>query len=258
VKRRLKVVEPISNLGWVRKATSTDAARPVLTGVYATENHLVATDGRRLHLAPNASGYAIAATTPEEYALQLGLWALGKDENRRIDGTFPNYTNLQATYPPVFHLELADTYKVIALCRAAEAGNKALRVGKEDGPQVMVGLSTYLTPEEAAANEELGRGTAAPVWWGNPLYIREALEGLDPQFGKVRVGARSGGPWLFVQMETLRAAEVMPIRVENRPDASPFRFDATPFFTVINPVAIPVIDSIGAKKRRVRKQAKAA
>lgn len=62
---------PLEHVEWVRKAASSDQARPVLCGYHVSEQSMAATDGYRLHIGPKLA------------SAQLGVWTLRRRADRR-------------------------------------------------------------------------------------------------------------------------------------------------------------------------------
>lgn len=168
----------LSEFDWVRLAASTDEYRPVLSGVCARNGHILATDGHRLHVAPNSG------------ALAHGVWsARGL---RKIEGNYPSEDSVNGVAnPPVTHrYEVRDLVGLLKLVRAAEAISKVYKSSGSYGRLTLPASD--------------GRAVFCSQ------YIREILAGAVDLHVTVGLGT-SLSPARF-ELGTDRFAVLMPIR----------------------------------------------
>lgn len=177
------------NLEWVAKAASKDATRPVLAGVFADDKVLVATDGHRLHLAPNLMGSSKRGE--DGVALPPGIWLIGKQAGdvQRVEGNYPNYETLFQKNTD-FGWVIQSVEGMLSLARAGEAVH--------DG-----GNGGFLCFH--AQSDE-------PIFI-SPSFVRRTLEGMRQSGGPIYISAPTAlSPVLFYQPESGRRAIVMPVR----------------------------------------------
>jgi hypothetical protein len=193
--------KPLDNFEWIRKAASTDQARPVLCGYNVTDGLMAATDGHRLHIAPRlANG-------------QPGVWTFSGEE---IDGRYPTWAQVVPEGPA--NLEIQDLAGMIAITSAAMAARKVLGV---DGAVSCVSLPTQ-------------DGGYAHV---KPSLLLDALMGGYARYGgyELQLFVQSALKPIRLDIDNGRRAVIMPFRVGNGlEDVGPSkRFDLSEFVKVV-------------------------
>jgi hypothetical protein len=76
-------IKLLRDLEWVTVACSRDEARPVMTGILVEEKRIIATDGRRLHIAARPAG------------MMKGLWHHARPV--QIEGKYPDFDKVIPT-----------------------------------------------------------------------------------------------------------------------------------------------------------------
>ena len=186
----------LSNWEWVALARSSSEPRPWGCGIYVSEEQLVATDGHRLHVAPN------------DTQLKPGL-TYDPKTLRPVDGQIPNYAQVLEPVPAQMVWSSGDSDdhpdKLDALVKALMAGEKARRGF----------LVSWPTPS--------GRAHV------NPLYLSDILKGrhvAEGDWGPVYVHQEHGQSPVHFQFEYGgRRAVLMPVRVASEEHWSHFALD---------------------------------
>lgn len=106
----------LTDWDWVRLAASEEYDRPVLRAVKATDDRLMATDGVRLHIAPNTQ-------------VRPGLWDAATGEVR--EERFPNHEPVLAAVPAAESVSIWSVESMWAACLAAERFGEL--IGSEQG-----------------------------------------------------------------------------------------------------------------------------
>ena len=95
---------PKTDFEWVAKALSQDETRLAMNFVFVNEHEMIATDGKRLHIAPNKAESGARLLEPGLYDTNCVLVALPQDHNERFfkffgeDLTYPNVRRIIPRY----------------------------------------------------------------------------------------------------------------------------------------------------------------
>lgn len=189
--------KPLEHADWVRRAASTDQARPVLTGYNVADGSMAATDGYRMHIAPRAANMAEGTWT----------WA-----GEAIEGTYPNWRQIVPDGPAT--LEVVDVDGMTAIAAAAAAARKSWGV------------------DAAASCVSLPAADGGHAYL-KPAMLLDALMGAMARYGGPTVELRVESPLKAMRLDVSngRRAVLMPFRANSGLDSPPPhpRFDLSEF-----------------------------
>lgn len=191
-------VVPAEPFGEVAKFTSSDCARPILTGVFLTGGHLVATDSYRIGVRtdmPETADLIIPARAAQVIARiggePLMEWSerevrfTWQDDQievtaRLIEGEFPNYKGLLPTEDPPNQLTLLDPPLMLSALAAMpriRRENEGVRFDLNGSGFTVVKMDDGDIADEFTIPT---RYVGEPMTVGfNPRYLRSVLNGVD-------------------------------------------------------------------------------
>jgi hypothetical protein len=138
------------SIDWVKLAIPKKETRAFLLGLNVREDRIEATDGKRMHLAPNQS------------KLPVGLWG---ENMTKIDAVFPD-TTAYIPSDPQYNFALIDSqiYEAMAVCQAAIAYGKATGKTYDDSIRIFFGRSCFYFKAQYMLDILKGANEIWPVW----------------------------------------------------------------------------------------------
>lgn len=217
-------------LSWVLPAVSTDESRPHIHAVCVDVEHIVATDGHRLHMAPSPARLGdplllpldaaqtlariltdgeqvVIARAGEHVRFGVGPWQL---TTRLVDAHFPPYEKVVPTKAAQSTLlTLGGDIFTKALGRVSRiARNNAVRL-RINGAVTMTAADPELGDAEVVVPVVASTHTGDDLVLGvNPTYLRDAIAGAEA------FEMSCAGPTDAVRFDVDgRVAVVMPTRL---------------------------------------------